>query len=165
MGEIFIKGLYFLLLGAIVIIIPIAPISAEPTIIEIPDTLICLIFSWLVLDQKSAPLLSILFLCLLADILWMRPIGLWPMFILLASELVRHYRLRIVNQSTLVKFFCFLLFFSIINTGVKLLSLVVALKPLDFMIWLKYFLFTVLLFPIVNFCLECTIFRRKQTLK
>lgn len=159
------KGLYFLLLGTIVIIIPTAPISTAPTIIEIPDILICLIFSWLVLDQKSAPLLSILFLCLFADILWMRPIGLWPMFILLTSELVRHYRLRIINQSILFKFFCFLLFFITANAGVELLSLVVALKPIDFMVWLKHFLFTVLLFPIVNICLEHTIFRRERTLK
>ncbi len=95
----------------------------------------------------------------------MRPIGLWPMFVILASELVRHYRLRIVDQSILFKFSCFLIFVIIVNAGVKLLSLVVALKPFDFMVWLKHFLFTVLSFPIINFSLEYTIFKRDRTKK
>ena len=164
MAVISFRGLLFLFLGFMAIIIPTAPISSSPTIIETPDILICLIFSWLLGDSKSAPIFSILALCLLADILWHRPLGLWPMFVLLASEFVRSYRLRIKNQRTLIKFFYFLYFFVIINLGVKLFSVLGALKSLDFVVWSKHFLFTMMSFPIINIFLEYTVFRRHRNL-
>ncbi len=155
----------FLFLGFIAIILPTAPISIVPTIIESPDILICLIFSWLIYDPKSASVWSILILCLFADILWLRPIGLWPMAVLIATELTRNFRLRIKNQSHLIKFILFVMFFCVVNMGVKVVSLLGALKSLDFVVWLKYFLVTILSFPIVNILLGNTIFRRDKNFK
>ena len=162
MGLITFKGTLLILFGLLAIIIPMAPISSTPLFFEIPDIVICIIFSWLLNDPKNTPVSSILFLSLMADIMWQRPLGLWPMFILIASELVRYYRLKITNQGIVTKLFYFTIFLIFINCGVKFLSLVGILRPLDFSIWLNHFLLTILSFSIVNVILENTIFKHEK---
>ena len=162
MGLISFRGVLFLFLGFIAVIGPTAPISNSPSGIETPDILLCLIFSWVVYDPRSASVWSILALCLLADILWLRPLGLWSMLTLIASELVRHYRLDIIKQSILTQSFYFLIYFCLINAGVQLIYVIGVLKSLDFTVWLKYFLVTCIAFPILNLALVRTIFRREK---
>ena len=164
MGLISFRGLLFLFLGFIAVIGPTAPISNSPSGIETPDILLCLIFSWVVYDPRSASVWSVLALCLLADILWLRPLGLWSMLTLIASELVRHYRLDIIKQGTLTQSFYFLIYFCLIIAGVQLIYVIGVLKSLDFTVWLKYFLVTCIAFPILNLALVRIIFRREKTI-
>ena len=165
MKTVSIRGGFFLLLGFLAIILPTAPISSIPTMIETPDYLICLIFAWLVCDPKSSPFLSILFLSVLADILWQRPLGLSPIFILLLTEIIRHFHLRFLYQSILFKWFYFFGFLILLNLGTNLLSIIAALTPLDFKVWFNRFLFTILIFPIVNILLEYTVFNQHWKIK
>ena len=56
------KKSIFLVLGIFFVIFPIAPISRQPLIFEKPDFLVCLIFSWLILDHKNVSI-TILISC------------------------------------------------------------------------------------------------------
>ena len=79
------KNIIIFFIGILLIILPISPISSQPVIIEKPDFLLCLIFSWLILDPKNSSLSILILLSFFADILWYRPLGLWPILILLGS--------------------------------------------------------------------------------
>ena len=82
MKTVSIRRVFFLFLGVLAVVFPTAPISSFPTLIETPDYLVCIIFVWLICEPKSAPFGSIMFLTLLADIFWQRPLGLSPIFVI-----------------------------------------------------------------------------------
>ena len=48
-------------IGIFLIIVPISPISNQPILIEKPDFLLCLMFSWLILDPKKVSLSILIF--------------------------------------------------------------------------------------------------------
>lgn len=165
MKTVYIRGVFFLFFGVLAIVFPTAPISSFPTLIETPDYLVCIIFVWLICEPKSAPFISILFLSLFADILWQRPLGLSPIFVLLLTELIRYSQVKVLNQSILLKWGYFVLFLILLNMGINLISLIAAVPPLDFKVWIRRFLFTILTFPIVNILLEYTVFSQNKRLK
>ena len=78
----------------LLIILPISPISSQPVIIEKPDFLLCLIFGWIILDPKNSSISILILLSFFADILWYRPLGLWPILILLGSLSIKLILLR-----------------------------------------------------------------------
>ena len=164
MRTVSIRGGIFLFLGVLAVVLPTAPISTFPTLIETPDYLVCIIFVWLICEPKSAPFFSILFLSLLADILWQRPLGLCPIFVLLLTELIRFAQIKVITRSIFLKWGYFFLFLILLNIGINLFSLIAAVPPLEFKVWIKRFLFTIFTFPIVNILLEYTVFSQYKKL-
>ena len=165
MKKVSIRRVFFLFLGVLVIVLPTAPISTFPTLIETPDYLVCIIFVWLICEPKSAPFVSILFLTLLADIFWQRPLGLSPIFVLFLTELIRYAQLKVLNQSILLNWVYFVLFLILLDIGINLFSLIAVVPPLDFKVWIKRFLLTIFTFPIVNILLVHTVFSQYKRLK
>ena len=79
----------FLILGVAIILFSIAPVSLQPILKISPDFLFCFIFIFLIRRPQNVPLISIIFISLLADFLWFRPIGLNTLTTVLASEFIR----------------------------------------------------------------------------
>ena len=153
------KKSIFLILGIFIVIFPIAPISRQPLIVEKPDFLVCLIFSWLILDHKNVSITILIFLSLFADIMWFRPLGLWPIFILLGSFLTKRMMSKISLDNYYLKIIYFILFLFCIDTCIFITSLMGLTEQLDFDIWLNRFIFTVLFFPIFIYLLENFLFK------
>ncbi len=141
-------------LGVFFIILPISPIANQPTIIEKPDFLSCLIFAWLVIDPKNSSLVIIIFLSFLADILWHRPLGLWPILVLIGAILIKFMMTKISLERFFLKYIYFTLFLFCIDTCIYITSLIGMTEQLDFMIWINRFIFSTLAFPLVIFLLE-----------
>ena len=97
-------------IGIILIILPISPISSQPVIIEKPDFLLCLIFGWIILDPKKSSISILILLSFFADILWYRPLGLWPILILLGSLSIKLIITKISFDSFIFKVIYFILF-------------------------------------------------------
>ena len=153
------KKSIFLVLGIFFVIFPIAPISRQPLIIEKPDFLVCLIFSWLILDHKNVSITILISLSLFADILWFRPLGLWPIFILIGSYLLKYMKSKISFDNFYLKIIYFIVFLFCIDTCIFITSLIGLTKQLDFDIWLNRFMFTILFFPIIFYLLENLLFK------
>ena len=100
----------FFLLGLIAIILPMAPVNLTPTIVPMPDLFFCFIMAWHLRDPKSSPLALIIGLTLLMDIFNFRPIGLWPLLMIIISNLI-HINRRLFFYSNIIKE---LLFFSMV---------------------------------------------------
>ena len=153
------KKSIFLALGVFIDILPIAPISRQPLIVEKPDLLVCLIFSWLILDHKNVSITILISLSLFADILWFRPLGLWPIFILISSYLIKFMSSKISLDNFYLKIIYFIAFLFCIDACIFITSLIGLTEQLDFNIWLNRFIFTSLFFPIIFYLLENLLFK------
>ncbi len=92
----------------------VAPISPTNFDLELstnlyPDLLTCLIFAILINRPKLFPSYLILLIYILADIILMKPIGLYCALIFVAAELVRKYNNTIRKEPFLIHWFIFLL--------------------------------------------------------
>ena len=156
------KKIIIFFIGIILIILPISPISSQPVIIEKPDFLLCLIFGWIILDPKNSSISILILLSFFADILWYRPLGLWPILILLGSLSIKLIITKISFDSFLFKMIYFILFLITIDTLIFMTSLIGLTEELDFNIWFTRFIFTILSFPLIVYLLEILLFKDKK---
>jgi len=99
----FSRALY-LLLGLLAIAYPLLPLQFNPAHWPAPALLYALTVAWLVRRPEGAPLLLIAVLALLADAVLMRPMGLWALFLLAASETVRFSYKSIQERGLMMEF-------------------------------------------------------------
>ena len=149
-------------IGIFLIILPISPISNQPVIIEKPDFLLCLMFSWILLDPKKSSISILILLTFFADILWYRPLGLWPLLILLGSLSIKLIITKISVDSFFLKLIYFILFLIIMDTFIFITSLIGLTEKLDFNIWFSRFIFSILSFPLILYLLEILLFKDKK---
>ena len=108
------RGL-FLLVSAIIIFGQLLPLNTAPAVVQLidpasgeltqvgstyfslpgPDWLFCLTAAFLMRRPRWAPVALIVFVHLMADVLFLRPLGLWPAISLVAYEFLR----RQINAS------------------------------------------------------------------
>ena len=149
-------------IGILLIILPISPISNQPVIIEKPDFLLCLMFGWIILDPKNSSISILILLSFFADILWYRPLGLWPLLILLGSLSIKLILTKISVDSFFLKVIYFILFLITIDTFIFITSLIGLTEELDFNIWFTRFIFSILSFPLIVYLLEIFLFKDKK---
>ena len=95
---------FFVLLGLLAIAYPILPLQFTPTRWPAPELLFALTMAWLVRQPESAPFLLIAPLAIMADAVLMRPMGLWAMLLLMASETVRFSYRAIQERGIVIEF-------------------------------------------------------------
>ena len=149
-------------IGIILIILPISPISSQPVIIEKPDFLLCLIFGWIILDPKNSSISILILLSFFADILWYRPLGLWPLLILLGSLSIKFIITKISVDSFFLKVIYFILFLLTLDTLIFITSLIGLTEELNFNIWINRFVLSILSFPLIVYLLEILLFKDKK---
>ena len=156
------KKTIFLFIGFLLVILPISPISNQPVIIEKPDLLLCLIFGWIILDPKNSSISILILLSFFADILWYRPLGLWPLLILLGSLSIKLILTKISVDNYFFRVIFFILFLTSIDIFIFITSLIGLTEELDFNIWFTRFIFSILSFPLIVYLLEILLFKDKK---
>ena len=76
-------------LCAAIIFLKMLPLSTIPRSVPGPELLCCLTVVWIMRRPRWAPVGLIVLVHLIADILFLRPIGLWPAISLLGYEYLR----------------------------------------------------------------------------
>ncbi|MDA8746894.1 hypothetical protein N9M66_01640 [Litoreibacter sp.] len=79
----------FVALCAFIIFLKMLPLSTIPRTVPGPDLLFCLTAVWIMRRPRWAPVGLIVLVHLVADILFLRPLGLWPAISLLGYEYLR----------------------------------------------------------------------------
>ena len=153
------KKTFIFFIGILLIILPISPISNQPVIIEKPDFLLCLMFSWILLDPKKSSISILILLTFFADILWYRPLGLWPLLIMLGSFSIKLILTKISVDSFFLKVIYFILFLLTLDTFIFITSLIGLTEELGFNIWIDRFVFSILSFPLIVYLLEILLFK------
>ncbi len=95
------SGTAYSCLMCLLLLINIVPYDIWPRRFPGPDLMVAITFVWLLHRpaQIPTPLVAVVFF--VADILLMRPIGLWAALMVLAAEFMRHRR-RSVRERTFV---------------------------------------------------------------
>ncbi len=81
--------LLFAAFALLAIAIPLLPLGFLASRLAMPDLFFALTIAWVVRSPKTAPLVLVALLAILADAVLSRPVGLWALLILILSELTR----------------------------------------------------------------------------
>lgn len=79
----------FVALAAAVAFVQILPLDLGPGQLPGPDVLMLLAFSWIIMRPDYVPVFLIAAVFFLADLLFMRPPGLWTALVVLGTEFLR----------------------------------------------------------------------------
>ena len=139
----------FVALALLVIFVQLLPFHPGPGKIPGPDVLLLLALSWVLLRQEFVPLLVVALLFLAADILFVRPFGLWAALAVVGTEYLRHRSFQMREVSFLVEW----LTIAAIVTAMTLLyalaqSLFAVQQPPLGMTLIRLF-FTIICYPLV----------------
>ena len=79
----------FVGIAGLILFFQLLPLRTAPRALPGPDLLVCLSFAWIQRRPDFVPPLLLAGLLFLADILLMRPLGLWALLVLLGAEFLR----------------------------------------------------------------------------
>lgn len=139
----------FICLAALVGFVQLLPISIPADSLPGPDILVLIALSWTVRQPAFLPVLLIVAVFLVADLLFMRPPGLWTALVVLGCEFLRSRRVLLKNASFLVEW---LLVAGVIGAmsvaNAMILGLFAVPQPTAGLTVIRM-LFTVLCYPLV----------------
>ena len=131
------------------ILLPLAPISLEPKTFGNPDLITCLICGWIVRRPTTTPTSLVIIISLIADIFWMKPLGLWTILLLLSSEIIKSRRIYTKNISFLYEILAFCLLYSLMNFGLEIILVITFTETFATQLRFTEFLFTILAYPLI----------------
>lgn len=153
----------FLLCQIAIIFGRLLPLSAGMVNRPGPDLAVCLLLAWMLRrpDQLFAPMIVAMFL--LEDILLMRPLGLWAVVVLVASEFARSRESRWRDQPFMVEWLRVSILLGAMMLGYRVVQLVFLLPvPALGNVMLQY-ISTVGSYPLVVLALRWLIGLRRIT--
>lgn len=93
----------FLGLVALIVFMKLLPLNPGPGRFPGPDILVLVTFAWVLRRPEYVPVWMIAGIFLAADLLFMRPPGLWAGIVVIASETLRARTVQLRDQSVLVE--------------------------------------------------------------
>ena len=162
MNNNFIRWIFFYFFVLIILIFPLAPINFIPSIIPLPDLLLCFLYAYCIKNPKKNHYFLIIFLSLLADFLWMRAPGLWSLltliFIQISSKIFFQKNARSIYFETIL--FLITMSIMVFLQNIILFLTISTLPTLQLSI--TYLLLTVVFYPLMSIFLK--IFEIKKTI-
>ncbi|CTQ48702.1 hypothetical protein [Jannaschia donghaensis] len=79
----------FAMLCAAIVFFALLPFGAGEGGVPGPDLIVCLMAAWILRRPDYVPVWLLLIVLILADVLLMRPLGLWTLILILMSEYLR----------------------------------------------------------------------------
>ena len=148
-AHVWIYRALFLALCLVVIAFKMLPLGLGDHGLPGPDLLLALTLAWLLRQPAVVPIASILVVFLLADVLFLRPLGLWTLLVIVVSEGLRRRRLTMTEFPFLLEWSAFTgaVFTMIILNRIVLWILMVDLPSLGLV--LAHGIVTVAIYPLV----------------
>jgi rod shape-determining protein MreD len=141
--------LLLLTMVSVVAFVLLLPLGSRAGGIPGPDVVLLIVFAWIIMRPDYVPLLFAAGIFLAADLLFMRPIGLWAALSLIGAEFLRGRRLQLRDASFL---FEWLLVVTVISVMTLVNALVLSLAAIDqpnLGLTLIRLIFTAISYPIV----------------
>ncbi|MDX5401059.1 MAG: rod shape-determining protein MreD [Rhodobacterales bacterium] len=89
--------LMFVALAVLIIFSKLIPLDFQPKVWTGPDVLVALTFAWALRRPEFVPALSVGLIMLLADLLFLRPPGLWAALMVIGTQALKN-RARILRD-------------------------------------------------------------------
>ena len=141
--------LLLLVLVSIVAFVMLLPLGSRAGGIPGPDVVLLIVFAWIIMRPDFVPLLLAAGIFLAADLLFMRPIGLWAALSVIGAEFIRSLRFQLLDATFL---FEWLLVVTVVATMTLVNALVLAMLAIDqpnLGLILIRLIFTAITYPIV----------------
>ncbi len=142
------RGL-FLLIACVALFLKLLPLRAVPSGLPWPDLLLGLTLAWVLRRPEYLPAILIAAVYLLADLLLMRPPGLWTLMVLLGTEFLR-------SRSTMMRELTFLMEWMMVagvlaamTLGMRLVLAIAMVPQAPFDMTLAQLTLTILAYPLV----------------
>ena len=139
----------FLLLAFVLIVIALVPLDMRPSSFAGPDLLQAATLAWVARRPKVAPILMIACIFLMADLLFMRPPGLFAALVVLLTETIRRRNAEFRNMPFAVEWATIaggIVLITLIN---RIILFVVAVPRAPLGLTLIELVMTILAYPLV----------------
>ncbi len=136
-------------LGLFVILAAILPLGLSAESAVMPDILMAMTFAWIIRRPATAPVFLVFLVALFADILMMRPLGLWAGITVLVGEFARSQVRPLREQMFVMEWLLFAGIFALaLLLNNLMLSLAFSPRPnLDLTV--NHILLTAAMYPII----------------
>lgn len=138
-----------LVLVSLVAFVLLLPLGSRAGGIPGPDVVLLIVFAWIIMRPDFVPLVLAAGIFLAADLLFMRPIGLWAALSVIGAEFIRSRRIQLRDATFL---FEWLLVVTVIAAMTLVNGLVLSLLAVDqpnLGLTLIRLIFTAITYPVV----------------
>ncbi len=139
----------FILFACIVVFLQLLPLNPGPGRIPGPDVLLLFVLAWTIMRPVLVPIWLVAAVFLIADLLLMRPPGLWTALAVLGCEFLRSRRVLLRSAPFLVEW---LLVAGVVTAmtvaNVMILSIFAVPQP-AFGLTVIRLIFTILMYPLI----------------
>ena len=115
-----------------------------------PDLFLCFIFATALNRPKIINLYAVLTLLLFADVLHMKPIGLFTILMFTSVIVIRRYKLQIEQSPFYIHYLIFLILFSCVQILNLFLHHLLFLPKLSFLTIVNQTIFTLICYPLFD---------------
>lgn len=141
----------FLLLESGILLLRLLPVSAGESNWPGPDLGLCLLFAWIIRRPDQIPALAVALFYLLEDLLLFRPIGLWALMVLLASEVLRRRETRWRDQPFLLEWLRIAALVLVMQLAARLIQVIFLVPVSAFGMTMLHYAVTMACYPLVVF--------------
>lgn len=144
-------SILFALCVAILLFIRLLPLSTGLTGWPGPDLALCLTFAWVLRRPDQLPALVIVAAMLVEDVLLYRPLGLWPVMVLLGTEAARLREARWRDQPFMIEWLRVAIMIGAMMLGYRVVQAVFLVPNAVLGQVILQYLATIVAYPVVVF--------------
>ena len=139
----------YLALGLGLIFINLVPLDTRPRNWAGPDLLIAFTFAWTLRRPEFVPAVSVAVVVLLADLLFLRPPGLWTALVVIAVQMLRSRARILRDQSFVTEWLAVSGVFVAISLGNRLVLAIMMVPQAPLGLSVIHVVMTLICYPVV----------------
>lgn len=141
--------LVYLALALVLILANLIPLDTRPRNWAGPDLLVALTFAWTLRRPEFVPALSVALVILLADLLYLRPPGLWAALMVMAVQTLRSRARILRDQPFMTEWLAVAGIFVAISLGNRLVLAILMVPQAPLGLSVIHVVMTLICYPVV----------------
>lgn len=139
----------YLALALAVIFANLIPLDFQPQVWTGPDLLVALTFAWALRRPEFVPALSVAVIVLLADLLLLRPPGLWAALMVMGTQALKNRARNLRDQPFMMEWLAVAGIFLVITLGNRLVLAVMMVPQAPLGLTVIHVVMTLICYPVV----------------
>jgi rod shape-determining protein MreD len=139
----------YLGLALAVIFAKLIPLDFQPQVWAGPDLLVALTFAWALRRPEFVPALSVAVIVLLADLLFLRPPGLWAALMVIGTQALKNRARNLRDQPFMMEWLAVAGIFLAISLGNRLVLAVLMVPQAPLGLTVIHVVMTLICYPVV----------------
>lgn len=141
--------LMFVILAMLLIFSKLMPLDFQPQVWAGPDMLVALTFAWALRRPEFVPALSVALIILLADLLFLRPPGLWAALMVIGTQALKNRARTLRDQPFMMEWLAVAGIFLAISLANRLVLAVLMIPQAPLGLTVIHVVMTLICYPVV----------------